>query len=74
METIFFVEIHWKSVAEPLQMGTLQQIFLGRNKNNICDIPLNSSYKNIAPDKGFFFIRKVLLFFLFLHKNISCGY
>ena len=32
--------------------------------------------KVIAPDKTFFFFfhQKVLVFFLFLHKNICCGY
>ena len=36
------------------------------------------SYANqmisIAPDMAIFFKRKVLVFFLFFHENISCGY
>ena len=32
-------------------------------------------YKNIIPDNAFFFLdKKVLIFFLFLHENICCGY
>ena len=29
---------------------------------------------SVAPDKVCFFNRKVLIFFLFLHKNMCCGY
>ena len=31
-------------------------------------------WQYIAPDKVLFFNWKVLIFFLFLHKNLSCGY
>ena len=35
---------------------------------------LNQSLQFIAPGKALFFNPKVCIFFLFLHKNIYCGY
>ena len=45
------------------------------NKDNIIT-SLSPVYllTDISPDKTLFFNRKVLIFFLFLHENIGCGY
>ena len=38
------------------------------------DIFLISASNARAPEKAPFFSQKVLIFFLFLHENIRCGY
>ena len=42
----------------------------------VCSVCLHSErfVYNIALDKVLYFIWKIILFFLFLHKNICCGY
>ena len=43
------------------------------DKNIVYSIQTFYKQTDIAPDKGLFFIQKVLIFFLFLHNNIHYG-
>ena len=65
------------SPGETIRMK-YQSLFSGKNKKNIIILSFFEFTQRVVKVnkdwQGNFFIQKVLIFFLFLHKNICCGY